>query len=507
MRMENSFLNRIKGKEFIFSTLLVAFVTVIGSFFRGIIDASNFAVLFLLAVVLSALWWGMASSVFTAFFGVLAFDFFLVPPYNSFSVSDLKYIYTFVGYIITGVIVSMVASRARRQAIETKQREARTAVLYRFSNEMAECETTPQVIGAVRKNVGELLGCSTAVFMPHKDGISDAGSDADFPLDTHEYAVAQWAFSNKKPAGSGTTTLSAAKAFYVPLETSLEAVGVLGIRTADGRVIFNTSEMELVTALANQSSVAIQRAVLTEKSREMELAKKTQALQAALLNSISHDLRTPLVSITGALSALSQDFEAVDAADRKELLQTAYDDSLHLNEIVGNILDMTRVESGNLKLNVRPCDLRDLIGASLTQLKDKLEGRMVAVDIPGDLLEVPVDFSLMMRVFINLIDNAAKYSPAGSEIYIGAKTEGNMAVMTVKDSGFGIPSGDLEHIFDKFFRAVKPRQVSGTGLGLSICRGIVEAHGGKIWARNNTESGAVFFIRLPLGDAGHGGRD
>jgi two-component system sensor histidine kinase KdpD len=225
------------------------------------------------------------------------------------------------------------------------------------------------------------------------------------------------------------------------------------------------------------------------------------------LNSISHDLRTPLVSITGALSALSQDFEAVDAADRKELLQTAYDDSLHLNEIVGNILDMTRVESGNLKLNVRPCDLRDLIGASLTQLKDKLEGRMVAVDIPGDLLEVPVDFSLMMRVFINLIDNAAKYSPAGSEIYIGAKTEGNMAVMTVKDSGFGIPSGDLEHIFDKFFRAVKPRQVSGTGLGLSICRGIVEAHGGKIWARNNTESGAVFFIRLPLGDAGHGGRD
>ena len=138
--MENSFLNRIKGKEFIFSTLLVAFVTVIGSFFRGIIDASNFAVLFLLAVVLSALWWGMASSVFTAFFGVLAFDFFLVPPYNSFSVSDLKYIYTFVGFIITGVIVSMVASRARRQAIETKQREARTAVLYRFSNEMAECE-------------------------------------------------------------------------------------------------------------------------------------------------------------------------------------------------------------------------------------------------------------------------------------------------------------------------------------------------------------------------------
>jgi two-component system sensor histidine kinase KdpD len=265
--------------------------------------------------------------------------------------------------------------------------------------------------------------------------------------------------------------------------------------------------MELVTALANQSSVAIQRAILTEISREMELAKKTQALQAALLNSISHDLRTPLVSITGALSVFSQDFEAVDAADRKELLQAAYDDSLHLNEIVENILDMTRVESGNLKITVKPCDLRDLIGASLSLIMDKLEGRMVAVDIPGNLLEVPVDFSLMMRVFINLIDNAAKYSPAGSEISIGAKTDGDMATITIKDSGFGIPDGDLEHVFDKFFRAVKPRQVSGTGLGLSICRGIVEAHGGKIWARNNIESGAVFFIKLPLVVAGHGGRD
>jgi two-component system sensor histidine kinase KdpD len=505
--MENSFFNRIKGKKFIFSALLVAVFTAAGSFFRGVIDASNFTVLYLLAVVLSALSWGMAASIFTAFTGVLAFDFFLVQPYNSFSVSDLKYVYTFVGFIIIGVIVSLVASRARRQAIETKQREARTALLYRLSNEMAECETTRQVIGAVRKNVGELLGCSTAVFMPSKNGISDAGSDADFPLDAHEYAVAQWSFSNKKPAGFGTPAISAAKAFYVPLETSQETVGVLGIRTADGRIVFNTSEMELVTALANQSSVAIQRAILTEISREMELAKKTQALQAALLNSISHDLRTPLVSITGALSVFSQDFEAVDAADRKELLQAAYDDSLHLNEIVENILDMTRVESGNLKITVKPCDLRDLIGASLTQLKDKLEGRMVAVDIPGNLLEVPVDFSLMMRVFINLIDNAAKYSPAGSEISIGAKTDGDMATITIKDSGFGIPDGDLEHVFDKFFRAVKPRQVSGTGLGLSICRGIVEAHGGKIWARNNIESGAVFFIKLPLVVAGHGGRD
>jgi two-component system sensor histidine kinase KdpD len=440
----------------------------------------------------------MATSIFSAFLGVLAFDFFLVPPYYSMRVGDLKYSYILMGFIITGVIVSLVASRARTQAIFAKLREARTAVLYRFSNEMAECETTQQVIGAVKKNVGELLNCSTAVFIPRADGISAAGSDADFPLDAHENAVAQWALSNKKPAGIGTTTLSAAKAFYVPLGTPQEAVGVLGIRTADGRVIFNTPEMELVTALANQSSVAIQRAILAARSREMELAKKTQALQAALLNSISHDLRTPLVSITGALSTLSQDFETVDAVDRKELLLAAYEDSLHLNEIVGNLLDMTRVESGNLMLNIKQCDLRDLIGVSLKALKDRLEGRAISVDLPGEIFELPVDFALMTRVFINLLDNAAKYSPAGSGILIKAQADGDEALIQVKDAGFGIPEQDLEHIFDKFFRAQKPRQVSGTGLGLSICRGIVEAHGGKIWAQNDLDRGAVFFIRLPF---------
>jgi two-component system sensor histidine kinase KdpD len=496
--MKNNAFNRIKGKEFIFSALLVALVTFTGCFFRGLIDASNFTVFYLLAVVISALSWGMTASVFTAFFGVLAFDFFLVPPYNSFSVSDLKYIYAFVGFLITGVIVSLVASRSRRQSIETRQREARTSALYRFSNETAACETTAQVIGAVRKNIGELLGCSAAVFIQNADGISPAGSDADFPLDAHENAVAQWVLSNKKPAGAGTTTLSAAKAFYVPLGTPQEAVGVLGMRTADGRVIFNTPEMELVTALANQSSVAIKRAILEERSREMELAKKTQALQAALLSSISHDLRTPLVSITGALSTLSQDFEAVDAVDRKELLLAAYEDSLHLNEIVGNLLDMTRVESGNLRLNIKQCDLRDLIGVSLKSLKDKLEDRAITVDLPGEIFELPVDFALLTRVFINLLDNAAKYSPAGSGISIKAEALGDEALIQVKDSGFGIPEQDLEHIFDKFFRAQKPRQVSGTGLGLSICRGIVEAHGGKIWAQNDPDRGAVFFIRLPF---------
>jgi two-component system sensor histidine kinase KdpD len=496
--MEKNLFEKIKGFDFISSAALTALVTLLCAGLKGSIDAANFPVLYLVTVVMSAVWWGMAVSVFSALLGALAFDFFLVAPYYSLSISDLKYIYILIGFITTGVIVSLVASRSRRQTIEAKQREARTLLLFRLSREMAECETLGQVIDSVRKNTGELLGCFTAVYLPGSEGITFAGGDETFQADDHEKAVAHWVFSNREPAGRGTLVLNAAQGLYVPLETSQEAVGVLGVLPRDGREIFRTPEMELLTALANQSSVAIQRAKLAESSREMELAKQTQALQAALLNSISHDLRTPLVSITGALSTLSRDFESVDVDDRGELLQTAYEDSLHLNEIVGNLLDMTRVESGNLKLNIRQCDLRDLIGASLKALKDKLENRKVTVDMAEGVFEIPVDYTLMMRVFINLVDNAEKYSPAGSEIIIKAETADGEAVIQVKDSGFGIPGNDLEHIFDKFFRAVKPRQVSGTGLGLSICRGIVEAHGGSIWAQNNPDKGAVFFIKLPM---------
>jgi two-component system sensor histidine kinase KdpD len=234
----------------------------------------------------------------------------------------------------------------------------------------------------------------------------------------------------------------------------------------------------------------------------MELAKQTEKLQTTLLNSISHDLRTPLVSITGALSTLKQGFDGIEKKTRKELLETAYEESMHLNSIVGNLLDITRVEAGTLKINIKPCELRDIIGASLHALKDKLEERKVKVDIPPDIFEIPMDYSLMMRVFVNLIDNAAKYSPPDTAIEVIAERQGDDIIISVKDRGFGIPAGDLEHIFDKFYRAVKPRQVSGTGLGLSICRGIVEAHGGKIWALNNRDKGAVIKVQLPLQEEG-----
>ena len=230
----------------------------------------------------------------------------------------------------------------------------------------------------------------------------------------------------------------------------------------------------------------------------MELMRQTEKLQTALLNSISHDLRTPLVSITGAVDTLLQDFSLLDEPTRKELLETASEEAGRLNRLVGNLLDMTRVEAGTLKIHAKPCDLRDLLGASMQQLRDKIEKRDIQIHISVEIPEIQADFTLMMRVFVNLIDNAVKYSPPDAPIEITAGVFENKLKVEIADKGFGVPKEDLKRIFDKFYRAVKPRQITGTGLGLSICKGIVEAHGGQIWAENNQDRGTNFIILLPL---------
>ena len=249
---------------------------------------------------------------------------------------------------------------------------------------------------------------------------------------------------------------------------------------------------------AHQAEVAVQQAKLAEVSRQVQLMHEREKLHTALLNSISHDLRTPLVSIMGVLSSLLQDYSSLDSKTRQELLATAYEDSDHLNRFVSNLLDMTRLEAKALKIRIEPCELRDVVGASLQILKDEVEKRKILINIPKDLPEIPMDFVLMMRVFINLIDNAVKYSPPETSIKIAAQPVGDKVRIDVQDLGIGIPVDDLIKIFDKFYRAVKPRQVTGTGLGLSICKGIVEAHDGQISTRNNPDKGATISVTLPL---------
>jgi two-component system sensor histidine kinase KdpD len=256
--------------------------------------------------------------------------------------------------------------------------------------------------------------------------------------------------------------------------------------------------IQYIFTLAGFLIVGLVVSTLASSMRKQVIQRQTEKLQAALLNSISHDLRTPLASITGSLSSLLDSDSSLDEAIRRELLETAFEESERLNRLVGNLLDMTRMEGGALRINRKLCELRDVLGSSLEQLKDKTKTREIGIDIPRDFPEVPMDYSFMMKVFSNLIDNALKYSPEDTPIDIKARVVADDAMIEVSDHGPGIPEGDLSHVFEKFYRVERPEQVKGTGLGLSICRGIVEAHSGEISARNNAGGGASFVVTLPL---------
>jgi two-component system sensor histidine kinase KdpD len=270
----------------------------------------------------------------------------------------------------------------------------------------------------------------------------------------------------------------------------------------DGGTTLSTEQQRLLDAFASQTALAIERANLDEQARQTELLQATEKLQTALLNSISHDLRTPLVSITGALSSLEEDNAHLDEETRLGLVRNARAEAERLNRLVGNLLDMTKLEAGALRLRLEPSDLQDVVGAALEQLSNRLGKRQIILNIPDDLPLVSLDFVTITQVLVNLLDNALKYSPASTAIEVGAQVASGHLEVTVADRGVGIPTDDLARIFDKFYRVQHPGSVSGTGLGLSICKGLIEAHGGFIGAENRPGGGTVITFGLPLDKKG-----
>lgn len=338
-------------RRYVQSAGLAALATLIGWLFFPAIAAINIAMLYLLAVVIAAIYLGRGPSILTAILSVVGLDFFFVPPHFTFAVSDSQYLLTFAGLLIVGLVISTLMTRVREQE---------------------------------------------------------------------------------------------------------------------------------------------------EQARQAQMLKATEKLQSALLNSISHDLRTPLVSITGTLSDLAEDSVAIDEDTRRSMVETAYGEAQRLNHLVGNLLEITRIEAGAMQARRELCDVEDVIGSTLEQLADRLKSRQVKTAVAGSLPLVPMDFVLIVQVLVNLIDNALKYSPPGTCVEVQARAAGDHLEIQVMDRGIGIPTSDLPRVFDKFYRVQRPDGVSGTGLGLAICKGIVEAHAGRIWADHREGGGTVFTVLLPL---------
>jgi two-component system sensor histidine kinase KdpD len=327
------------------------------------------------------------------------------------------------------------------------------------------------------------------------EGISDR---TVFAPDSHDQGVAQWVYDHGQLAGMGTDTLAGARALYLPLIASRGTIGVLGVRPAQLRRFLAPEQLHLLETFANQAALALERVALTEEAQRAQVQAETERMRSTLLSSVSHDLRTPLAVISGATSSLVEGATMLEPATRVELAQTAYDEAERLNRLVGNLLDMTRLESGAVQVRKEWQPLEEVVGAALTRLDERLRDHPVTASLPPDGPLVPLDSVLIEQVLINLLENAIKYTPPGSPIEISATGARDAVTVTVADRGPGIPPGGVQRVFEKFYRARAGDGSGGVGLGLTICRGIVEAHGGRIWVENRPGGGAAFHFTLPL---------
>jgi two-component system, OmpR family, sensor histidine kinase KdpD len=483
--------------RYVWSILLVAAATFLSTLIGRNISPTNLVMVYLLMVVISAVYLGRGPAILASILGVLSFDFFFVPPHLTFKVSDAEYLLTFAGLLIVGWVISYLTARAREQANAAERREADTAALYALSRDLAAADGMEAVLIAIQTHIEQAFGREVVVYLANGGKLQPNALAADFQPGETEIAVAQWAFKNGESAGRGTNTLPGAEFRFMPLKTARRTVGVLGVKPKESESILSPDQRRLLEAFTSQSAQAIERVQLAEQARQIKLLQAAEKLQNALLNSISHDLRTPLVSITGALSALEGD-DTLEASARHSLVETAREEADRLNRLVGNLLDMTRLESGALQVKREPCDVQDLIGAALGQMEDRFSERQIRVDVSPDIPLVGMDFVLLVQVLINLLDNAIKYSPDNSPLDIHAGLHYGEIQVAVIDRGIGIPPEDLSRVFDKFYRVQRPEQVTGTGLGLAISKGIIEAHGGRIWAGGREGGGTIITFALPL---------
>jgi two-component system sensor histidine kinase KdpD len=487
------------GAGYGWAVAAVALVTAFAWLVFPVLELSNMVMVYLLATVVVAARFGRGPSVLASILSVAAFDFFFVPPHLTFAVSDTEYLITFAVMLIVGLVISGLTARIRAQAEAAREREQRTAALYAMSRELASTRGVDPLLSAAVRHVADVFGVQVAVLLADADGrLGPAGDPgAQFTVDASESAVARWVLEHRQPAGLGTATLPGASALWLPLAAPRGPVGALGVRPADRHAFDEPEALHQLETFANQTAVAVERARLADEAQAAHVRIETERLRSSLLSSVSHDLRTPLATITGSASTMLDHGPGLPPSTQRELLVSIRDEAERLNRLVQNLLQMTRLEAGALQVRRQWHPLEELVGAALTRLGARLGGRQIVTRVPPDLPLVPVDDVLIEQVLINLLDNALRYTPAGSPITILATATDQAVTVEVADRGPGLPRGEEQRIFEKFYRG-EGDGARGTGLGLAIARGIVTAHGGRIWAQNLPEGGVAFLFTVPI---------
>ena len=461
----------------------------------------NVDLVFLTAIVAVAVRFGLWPSLLASVAASLGYNFFFMEPLYTFTIADPNNVAAFFLFILMAALVSNVAARVRTQAVAAVGRARTTESLYAFSRKLAGVGTLDDVLWATAYQIALMLKVRVVLLLSENSSIAvKAGYPPEDMLADGDVAAAKWAWENNRPAGRGSDTLPGAKWLFLPMRTGRGAIGVIGIDSDKPGPLLTPDERRLLDALIDQGALAIERVYLVEDMARVKRTVETERLRSALLTSISHDLKTPLAAVLGAAGTLRDLSKKLGEAEKADLVATIIDESERLNRFIANLLDMTKLESGAVVPNMALHDLGEIVGSALRRATKILARHRVDVDLQADLPMLELDAVLFEQALFNLLDNAAKYAPADTVIRVESWREQDVVCLRVLDEGVGIPADELEHIFDKFYRAQKGDQVrAGTGLGLAISRGFVEAMRGTITAGNRADrNGAAFTISLPI---------
>ncbi len=468
----------------------------ISIFLRGR-ELADIAMLFLVAIATAATFLGRGPSIFASILAVAVFDFFFVPPYGTLAVSDLQHVLTFVVMLCAGILISHLTERIREQSNAARERERRTAALYALTRGLAVAADAPAIAKVAVDQVKDVFESTATLLVPTYDESPAlvAPAPSELELTDMDRTVARWAFEHRTQAGRGLETLPGARILGLPLLVEGRAVGVLCVLPSPEKRFEDPIQRHQLSTFVDQIALSLELARATEEKKRAELRAEAEEMRSSLLSSVSHDLRTPIATVLGTASTLLDAGDLLPDEQRRELLASIRDEASRLARLVGNLLDMTRVEAGNLEVKKEWVPLEEVLGVVLNRFEARLADREVAVDVPSDVL-ARIDPVLFEQVLVNLVENALKYTPPRSPIAIRAATEDGAVTLTIADRGPGIPRGSESRIFEKFVRASGTH--GGVGLGLAICRGIVQAHGGSITAGNRSDGGAIFRVTLPL---------
>jgi two-component system sensor histidine kinase KdpD len=484
-----------KRLRYLWSAVGCGAVTLLSMPLAAHFDASNIVAVYLLTVVLVGVRLGRGPAALAAVLCVTAFDFFFVPPRFSFAVSDVQYLLTFFIMLTVGLITGQLTAGLRFQARVARHREERAAALYELARDLSGAVEVEQVVRISDDSIQRTFHANAALLLPDASGRLVVASEPSLTVDV---GIAQWSFDKGDPAGVGTDTLPGSDVLYIPLRAPAQARGVLALKAKNRRLLRIPEQRQLLDTFAALVAIALERVHYVGVAQDALVRMESERLRNSLLAALSHDLRTPLTILVGLAESLALTKPAL-SADQLETAEAIQDEARRMSTLVSNLLDMARIESGEVTLNLQWQPLEEVVGAALEATRVMLKQHKVEVRLPVDLPLVRFDALLVERVLVNLLENASKYTPSGSSVILAAEVMADKLRVSVADDGPGLPPGSEEKVFQKFTRGDRESATPGVGLGLAICRAIVESHHGKITGTNRPGRGAQFTFTLPLG--------